>query len=107
MTRPEDSTPRMELACAVHGVVSGDDVICLDGVWICLDDYGQCGRTLAVQYVAHGVTPAAAWDDLVAEIRHYRAALQAIVDLGPLRDHRVILARQALARANRRQWEGR
>ena len=107
MTHPEDAIPRLELECPHHGAVSGGNVICVDGVWICLDDGGQCGHPVDVKYVAHGVMPPAAWDDLVAEIRHYRAALQAIVDLGPLRDHRVILARQALARANRRQWEGR
>ena len=107
MTHPEDATPRLELECPRHGVVSGDHVICLDEVWICLDDYGQCGRTCDVKHVARGVPPPAAWDDLLAETRHYRAALQAIVDLGPMRDHRVILARKALTRANRREWEGR
>ena len=107
MTRPEDGTPRLELECPHHDAVSGDNVIFLDGVWICLDDYGQCGRALDVKYVAQGVLPPAAWDDLLAETRHYRAALQAIVDLGPMRDHRVILARKALTRANRREWEGR
>ena len=73
--------------CPKHGEVTEVDTVRLaDGAVICLEDYGNCGRAVAIyERVAGGQSTTEmealqALQALIAENRRYRAALAKIRD---------------------------